>query len=205
MKVHALWAVAVVTALGCASTRRQEPAPKPASAVPDAAANDNGSVALEVALDPELRADRLGSVIAHQARSAGVAAPIALVWGDIGAIPEGAKRVRVRSGSAKLDGWLVPSAHQVDMGRLASDVHDVVLVHCGRKNLWASRLSEPERVRIDFEHESDENGLHPSRQTFALVTADPGDVSERAVSENIVALLDRLPTRTRYAVMGLPE
>jgi hypothetical protein len=147
----------------------------------------------------------MGEVIAREARSAGVAAPAALIWGDLAALPDGARRVRIRSGQAKLDAWLVPAAHQVDMGRLASDVHDVLFVHCGRRNLWASRASEQERVRIDFEHEADERTRTESHELFAFVNSDPGDISDRATSENVVALLERLPTRARYAVMGLPE
>jgi hypothetical protein len=60
-------------------------------------------------------------------------------------------------------------------------------------------------VRLDFERAPNERARDESRQLFALVDSGPGEISERATSENLLALFDRLPSRARYAVMGLPE
>lgn len=198
------WGTFVVV-VGCASTRKEEPQPVGMARTPRTADSTPApDRARELGVDPDLPADALGKSLAAQARGMGVETPIAFVWGDISPIPDGARRARVRSGSAKLDGWLVPAAHNVDMGKLAPEIHNVVMVGCEKDHLYGSHPSGPGRHPIDFAHDDAET-QREAHELFAFVSVEPGDVNDAATAGDVIALLEKLPTRVRYAVMGLAD
>jgi len=88
------------------------------------------------------------------------------------------------------------------MGKLADGIENVVMVQCERTQLLAGHPSGPERAPLELPKE--ETGSQRESGLFAFVSLEPGDVADDATSGDVVALLSRLPSRVRYAVMGLP-
>jgi len=146
--------------------------------------------------------DSFGANLGRRASELGVAGPAALIWGDA-TPPPGARAVSVRVGESSIEGWLVGSAQHIDMGQLASEMHDVVLIGIEKRHLVASHPSGPGRFRFDLDREGDESQRR-AVDTFALVSVEPGDVADDSTAQEVVALLTRLPQRVRYVVMPLP-
>jgi hypothetical protein len=186
--------------VGCAATRQEEPAPQPA-APPAAAARAPAAHVARIQVDPSLPADALGPVLARHAGELGLPRAVAFIWGDASE-PPGARRVAIEAGGARIEGWLVGGAQQVDMGKLADGIDNVVMVKCDKTQLLAGHPSGPGRIPLDFP-EQDTDGQRESG-IFAFVSLEPGDVADDATSGDVVALLSRLPSRVRYAVIGLP-
>jgi hypothetical protein len=157
---------------------------------------------LKLTLDDSLKADQLAARLAAEARAHGVPSPIAFVWGDPASVPDGARPAEIRSGNAELRGWLVGRAHEVDMGKLAPSIHDVVMVQCEREHLVASYPPDQRRARLDVDRTDPQRRID---ERFAFVSTEPGDVSDDARASEVLALLSRLPSHARYAVMGLGE
>ena len=196
---------AFVVVVGCASTRKEEPQPLGMVRTPREADSATAPERTrELAVDPKLPADALGPTLATRARGLGIEAPVAFVWGDISPLPDGARRARLSAGPSKLDGWLVPAAQNVDMGKLAPEIHDVVMVGCEKHHLVGSHPSGPGRHRIDFTNDDAET-RREAHELFAFVSVEPGDVNDAATAGDVIALLEKLPTRVRYAVMGLSD
>ena len=133
----------------------------------------------------------------------GVAGPTAFVWGDVSPAPSGARRIEIRAGNTSVQGFLIPSAHEVDMGQLAPGIHNVVMVGCDDRGLYGSHPSGPGRHRIEF-GAADGELEREAREIFGFVSLMPGDVSEGVTSGQVLSLLKELPSRVRYAVMALP-
>jgi hypothetical protein len=186
--------------VGCATTRQEEPSPRPV-APPRAATEAPRPELTRIEVDPALPADALGSVLSRRATALGLPASVALVWGDAPELP-GAQRVAIESGGSRLEGWLVGGAQNVDMGKLADGIHNVVVVRCEKRRLLAGHPSGPGRTPLELP-QADARGQRET-DLFAFVSLEPGDVADDATSGDVVALLSRLPNRVRYAVLGLP-
>lgn len=191
MRLAFTLAAGFVLVLGCATVRKEEP-PRPISRAEPSPAQR------PLELDPSMPGDALGQEISRQVRAKGVPGPVAFVWGDA-LPPPGALEIELRAGEERLSGWLVGAAHEVDMGRLAQGVRDVVVVSCDESRLYAARPPEPARLPLDLDRSSAED-----QEIFAIVSLEPGDVSDAATSQDVIGLLRKLPGRVRYAVMGLP-
>lgn len=196
---------AVIVVMGCAGTQKEEPQPASAPRVSRVArptAPPPRTYAMTV--DARAPAAELGHELAARAREIGVSGQVAFVWGDVAPVPPNARRVELRAGEARVPGFLVPEAHEVDMGQLAADIHNVVMVGCDDQGLYGSHPSGPGRHRIDF-GASDAEARREAQELFAFVSIMPGDISARLTSGQVVSLLQQLPTRVRYAVLALPS
>lgn len=192
---------AVIVVMGCATTRKEEPEPTSAPRLSRAATPPPRVHSMPV--DANAPADELGARLAERAREIGVASPAAFVWGDVVPPPPGARRVELRAGSATLAGYLVPEAHSIDMGQLASGIHQVVMVGIDERGLYGSHPSGPGRQRLDFVRDDAET-RREAEETFAFVSLAPGDLERGVSSGYVLSLLEKLPSRVRYAVMALP-
>ncbi|MBK8995377.1 MAG: hypothetical protein IPM35_06405 [Myxococcales bacterium] len=196
---------AVIVVMGCASAQKEEP--QPASS-PRLSRSSRPTPppprTYPISLDARAPATELGQALAERAREIGVSGQVAFVWGDVVPAPPNARRVELRAGSASVPGFLVPEAHEIDMGQLAPDIHNVVMVGCDEQGLYGSHPSGPGRHRIDFSV-SDAETRREAHEVFAFVSIMPGDVSSRLTSGQVVSLLGQLPTRVRYAVLALPS
>ncbi len=193
---------AVIVVMGCAATPKEEARPTAGLSRPERPAVEP-RVHL-VSLDARAPANTLGSELAARAAEIGVTGPTAFVWGDVSPVPPGARRVEIRAGSASLRGFLIPSAHEVDMGQLATGIHDVVMVGCDDRGLYGSHPSGPGRHRIEL-GATDPELRREASESFAFVSVMPGDLSDSVTFGQVVSLLHDLPSRVRYAVMALPS
>ncbi|MBK7580207.1 MAG: hypothetical protein IPI67_08395 [Myxococcales bacterium] len=194
---------AAIVVMGCATARNEEPQPSSPSGVSRRASEKTPAPRVHtLSVDGRMPAQRLGAALADRARELGVQGPVAFVWGDLTPPPQGARAAEIRADGIVLRGFLVPEAHEVDMGQLASEIHNVVMVGCDRRGLYAGHPSGPGRHPIDFSLESADT-RRDGREIFAFVSILPGDLDEGVSSGQIVAELQKLPTRVRYAVMAL--
>jgi hypothetical protein len=194
MRIEWVAFAAVGLVIGCASTRREEAVARPASvahssAHPVEADPPASGVRARLEVDPEMPADELGR---------------AFVWGDVSP-PPSSRRATIRTDGATVDGYLVGAAQEVDMGKLAPDIHDVVMVGCEKDRLVGSHPSSPEHFPIELDASATPDGARAAHDIFAFVSVEPGDVADEARARDVLALLGRLPSRVRYAVMGLSE
>lgn len=192
---------AVIVVMGCASTQKEPPSASRTSRAVRSAAPPARTYSVSV--DERAPAAELGSRLTERAREIGVEGPTAFVWGDVTPLPSNARRLEVRAGSAVLSGFLLPDAHEMDMGQLASGIHNVVMVGCDERGLYGSHPSGPGRHRIEL-GPSDAETRRQAEELFAFVSVMPGDVTEGVTSGQVVSLLRQLPSRVRYAVMALP-
>ncbi len=205
MRIELVMVGAMVVVVGCATARREEPAPQPLGIARSPWNRDLAGPAVpervhHLDVSPELPAGELGKALGDRARAIGVEAPIAFVWGDVKPVPAGARRAEIRAQGSRVSGWLVGSANSIDMGQLAPDIHDVVLVSAEKNQLFASHPSGSVRSPLDLELRDAESRRD---EVFAFVSLEPGDIGPEARAGEVLALLDRLPGRVRYAVMAL--
>lgn len=193
---------AVIVVMGCATTPKEEAQPASRLSRPERPIVQPRVHVLT--LDARTPARALGSELAARATELGVAGPTAFVWGDVSPAPSGARRIEIRAGNTSVQGFLIPSAHEVDMGQLAPGIHNVVMVGCDDRGLYGSHPSGPGRHRIEF-GAADGELERESREIFGFVSLMPGDVSEGVTSGQVLSLLKELPSRVRYAVMALPS
>jgi len=191
---------AVIVVMGCASTQVEEPSPLARSSQANPRATRIGARIHTARVEAAVPARELGGRIQERARELGLSGPVAFVWGDVSPAPAESTRLELVVGGRHLSGWLVPEAHQVDMGTLASGIHDVIMVGAEAKGLYGHAPGLGGRIELDGAHVA---WREPER-TFALVSLMPGDVSAELDSGDLVAMLERLTPRVRYSVMPLP-
>ena len=195
---------AVIVVIGCATTPKEEIQPASSPRLSRAAPPAVPPRVHMISIDARAPAAQLGAQLAARIGDLGVSGPAALVWGDVSPLPPGARRVEIRAGAAAVRGFVVPDAHEVDMGQLAPGIHNVVMVGLDERGLYGSHPSGPGRHRIDAAANDDES-RRAALESFAFVRVMPGDVSESLTAGQVVSLLETLPTSVRYAVLALPS
>jgi hypothetical protein len=190
---------AVVVVMGCATAQKEEA--RPASSPRQARAAEPPDRVLALRVDAAASAVGLGAQLSDRARSVGVAGRVAFVWGDVRPAPPGARPAEIQAGGARVRGYLVPGAHELDMGELAAGIREVVVVGCDERGLYGTDPSGPGRSRLD----SAPPDPGSAEETFAFVSLQPGDLSGEVSSARLVSLLEQLPRRVRYAVLALPD
>jgi len=192
---------AVIVVMGCATVQKEGPQPTSRSRV--ARAPSVAPRVRRLAVDGRAPAHELGARLSAGARALGVSGSVAFVWGDVAPVPSGAERVELRADGVSVSGYLVPNAHEVDMGQLAEGIHDVLMVSCDERGLYGTHPSGRGRTRLEL-GVADAEARREAEETFAFVSLMPGDLPGGATSGQILGLLAELPTRVRYAVLALP-